>query len=263
MDSDSELAKSQGKQVTVRFQIWLTTLATVLNVCSTAAAVAGIFFASQQVHAALESVDKSSRNQAFSNFLETYQNLCQQSITMYDQMDGIVLNLPDDGSITLPDNFDATILTAPYEAVLSLVTTDKRNTYAQETVRLRAKLENQYKLLTVWLTQHQSEEFFGLIPSRESSDYRTSTSGPPTDYDVFQAIDNQYRCRRNMEGALSYFRRMSDPTSVADKDPGIFMLPISKTKSVKAILAEWGDTVILDYLKTSGVLEYVDVQGKE
>lgn len=244
------------KPVTIRFQMWLTTLATALNVFSTGAAIVGIIFAAQQVRAALDSVDRSSRNEAYSRFLDKHQELCRQSITIWDQMDGITLSLPED--IKFPDGWDALLLAADYEDVEAALNTERRDQYAKETVRIRQELENAHRLLAIWITDEQADQFFGLIPHPDDFSYRTSTSGPPTVYDAFQAIDNQYRCRRNVEGSLAYFKGMSDEKLEAEGDPGLFVLPISTKRSVEDILIEWNENILVDRFNGTGLFEYLN-----
>ena len=170
-------------------------------------------------------------------------------------MDGLDPSLPE--GFKYPDKWNSLLLVADYDAVEAALTAERRDQYARETVKIRQELENAHRLLAIWVTQEQSQQFFELIPHPDDFSYRTSTLGPPTVYDAFQAIDNQYRCRRNVDGSLAYFKGMGDKTLEAKGDSSLFVIPISKTRPIEDILMEWNEKTLVDDLKPTGLFEFL------
>ncbi|MGX5721448.1 hypothetical protein [Shinella zoogloeoides] len=217
----------------VRFQPWLVAGGVFLNLIASGGAAVSAWFSWKQTGVAIDAVNITSRNQAFSDYLAAWTDVCRVSLIPQDQDDFWTANgSPDSYDPPRTDLFEIRGL---YESQIEPRTKEQVDSFLAEGNKKREAMWEKWTQLQIWIDEQMAEDLSQWGPDY-SRDYLEDDKLPAAYY----AVEQQRRCRVLLSSASDLYKNPNDQSAKSRQTTDIWVIPLAEEKTTEAMLKEWG-----------------------
>jgi hypothetical protein len=217
-----------------------------LNLVASGSAAVSAYISWKQTQIAIDAVNITSRNEAFSEYLEAFTNVCKVSLVPEDQDD--LGTFKANAESYEPARKMVFEIRELYEGSVRTPTNEQIDAFIFEASKRRELMWEKFTQLSIWLDEDAIKNL-----SQAGPDYSRfvieSTMMPAAYY----AVEQQRRCRILADSAIALYKNPDDEAALARQATEIWVLPISRTKPTEEILKDWGREDVVETLTGRGL----------
>ncbi|TAV48363.1 hypothetical protein ELI30_08635 [Rhizobium leguminosarum] len=225
----------------VRFQPWLVAGGVLLNVIASGAAAFSAYYSWKQTGVAIDAVNITSRNQAFSEYLAAFTEVCKVSLVPQDQDDMWTFRVNQESYD--PPRAELFEIRELYEDRVEPRTPEQIDAFLAEATKKREAMGEKWAQLQIWLDESMADNL-----SAWGSDYDRFFLDGDKMPAAYYAVRQQRRCRVLLGTLSDLYKNPDDETAKKRQTMDIWVLPMSETKRTDDLLKEWGRPDIIDTL---------------
>ncbi|MBY5318214.1 hypothetical protein [Rhizobium leguminosarum] len=225
----------------VRFQPWLVAGGVLLNVIASGAAAFSAYYSWKQTGVAIDAVNITSRNQAFSEYLAAFTAVCKVSLVPQDQDDMWTFRANQESYD--PPHAELFEIRELYEDRIEPRTPEQIDAFLAEATKKREAMGEKWVQLVIWLDESMADNLSAL-----GSDYDRFFLDGDKMPAAYYAVQKQRRCRVLLGTLIDLYKNPDDEVAKKRQAMEIWVLPMSETKRTEDILKEWGQQDVTDTL---------------